>query len=155
MNGREKVIAEAHSFLGTRYHHMGRIKIRRDADGAITEPGGVDCAQFPFLVYRNAGAIPDKPMEYYPPDWFAHRDGERYLAEVLEHADEVEEPGPADLVLWKIGRAFAHGAIVTLWPTIIHASMEDGMVLLADGTGGRTADKPRRFFSLKDWSSWV
>lgn len=112
------VVAEARSWLGTPYHHMGRVK------GA-----GVDCAMLPAEVYAACGLIPPQRIEFYPMDWNLHRGSERYLAHVLAHACEVGSPEPGDLVLWRYGRCLAHGAIVIAWPRIIHAAVRTGVVL--------------------------
>lgn len=74
-------------------------------------------------------------------------------------------PLPGDLVLWRFGRAFAHGAIVAAWPRIIHAELQARRVLAEDAErsarlvtiGERVADqgkpRPRKFFRLRRWSS--
>ena len=134
---RAAVAAEARSWLNTPYHHAARIK------GA-----GTDCAMLPAAVYRAVGLIPDFTVAYYPPDWHLHRDLERYLDIVTRHAAEVPAPtGPGDFVLYRWGRCFAHGAIVTIWPEIIHAVIDVGVVL-DHGDAGRLRGRARRFFTL-------
>ncbi len=134
---RAAVVAEARRWLGTPYHHRARLR------GA-----GVDCAMLPAAVYRAVGLIPDFPIAHYPPDWHLHRDTERYLDIVTSHAREIPAPsGPGDFVLYRWGRAYAHGAIITGWPRIIHAMTDIGVVE-DDGAGGRLADRSRRFFTL-------
>ena len=136
-SSRQAVVAEALSWQGTPYHHAARIK------GA-----GVDCAMLPAEVYRAVGLIPEFAVEDYPPDWHLHRDAERYLDIVARHATEVPAPtGPGDFVLYRWGRCFAHGGIVTGWPRIVHAVIHVGVVL-DRGDAGRLADRPRRFFTL-------
>jgi len=177
---RSAVLAEARRWLGTPYHHMGRMR------GV-----GADCATFPAEVYAAAGVVAPLMIEFYPPDWHLHRplrpagcegpqavtrmraqhDGplgprdlagtagtgannhERYLARVVEHAAEVASPQPGDFALWRIGRAFAHGAIVLAWPRIVHAVVGIG-VIEDDGTAptlafGRRREgaRERKFFS--------
>jgi len=39
----------------------------------------------------------------------------------LQYAHEVELPEKGDIILWKFGRCFSHGAIVVDYPMIIHA----------------------------------
>lgn len=134
---RARVVAEARSWLGTPYHHRGRIK------GA-----GVDCAMLPAEVYAAAGLVPRVTPAHYPPDWHLHRGDERYLAQVLEHAREVAAPtGPGDLVLFRFGRAFAHGAIIIDWPLVLHAYIRRRVELI-DATQGDLGQRPRRFFTL-------
>lgn len=140
---RARIVVVARSWIGTPYRHRGRIR------GA-----GVDCAMLAAEVYREAGVIPDFPIEDYPPDWHLHRDAERYLGYVLEHAREVSigEVNAGDLVLYRIGRAFAHGAIVdgAGWPAIVHAWQPAGSVIEDRGDGGELANRAARFFSVVD-----
>ena len=134
---RERIVAEARSWLGTPYHHAARVK------GA-----GVDCAMLLAAVYEGCDLIAPVAFDRYPPNWMIHRDGERLLDVVATRAHEIEEPGqPGDLVLYRFGRAFAHGAIVIIWPTIIHALQGSGAILdTVDGP--QLADRARKVFSL-------
>lgn len=136
---RAAVVQEAQSWLNTPYHPHGRVK------GV-----GVDCAMLPAEVYEACGMIPHVDPEFYPQDWHLHRDEERYLNVVLgQNAMPTDVPLPGDLVLYKWGRAFAHGAIVIEWPLIIHAFIDQGVVM-ANGLAGRLADREHRFYTL--WS---
>lgn len=141
---RQAVLAEARRWLGTPYHHRGRIR------GV-----GVDCAMLPAEVYAACGLIPKVAIAYYPPDWHLHRGGERYLGHVLANAHPVLRPMPGDLCLWRFGRCLAHGAIVVSWPVVIHAVA--GLAVLEEDASTRPllsqigeSGKPRevRFFSL-------
>lgn len=134
---RAAVVAEAMAWEGTPRRHMGRVK------GA-----GVDCAQFPYCVYRAEGLVPEIPLSWYPPDWHCHRrNGQMYLEMVLRHLHEVEVPGPGDLVLFLMGDAYAHGALVLDWPRIIHADARAGFVTEADARDDRHGRLCHRFFS--------
>ena len=135
---RKVVCAVARSWLGTPYHHMGRVK------GA-----GVDCATFLAEVYAEAGLCAPVPISYYPQDWMLHRSEERYLAILLEHVHEISgPPEPGDIVMYHFGRCWAHGGIVLEWPLIIHA-LNGKAVLLADGEReGCLVHRAKRFFSL-------
>lgn len=137
-SARAVVLAEARSWLGTPYHHHARVK------GA-----GVDCAQILIAVFAACGLIPEIDTGDYPPDWMLHRDEERYLGFVRRYAAEVEAPAPGDLVLYRVGRCYAHAGIVVDWPVIIHAVRREGVVL-ADGAQGFLADRKRSF-----WSVWA
>jgi NlpC/P60 family putative phage cell wall peptidase len=120
---RARVVAEARSWLGTPYHHRAKLK------GV-----GVDCAQFVLAVYANAGLIADFDTGEYPRDWHIHRSVERYMLQVLRFAVEIpiEAVQPADVVLFRFGRAFSHGAIVTEHPQVVHSVFKDGAVVLGD-----------------------
>jgi NlpC/P60 family putative phage cell wall peptidase len=151
---RRAVVAEARSWLGTPYHHEAQVK------GA-----GVDCAQLLIGVFSAPGVALIEPLDVprYPPDWHLHRSAERYLAIVLDHAREIAgPPGPGDIVLWRFGRCFSHGAIVVDWPTVIHAYVGRACVLedaeaavwlstIGERAEGHGRPRPRRFFSL--WPS--
>lgn len=141
------VIAEARTWIRTPHVDMARVK------GA-----GVDCAMLPAEAYFACGLIPQQEVEYYPGDWHLHRGAERYLERVKRYAHEVAAPLPGDLVLYRYARAFAHGGIITGWPSIIHALKGVG-VTEDDGTAPHLAQersgKPRErlFFSLNIWSA--
>jgi cell wall-associated NlpC family hydrolase len=134
---RQFVVAEAKSWLGTPYHHRGRLK-------GI----GVDCAQFPLLVYAAAGLFEAFETGDYPPGWHLHRNEERYLAAVTARARAIGETDlqPGDFALFRIGRCFSHGAIVIAWPRLIHAVL--GARVMEDlASAPALAGKPVKFFT--------
>lgn len=141
------VVAEAISWLGTPYVHNGRVKGRR---------GGVDCGQFIFSVFFNVGLTPAMPLKTYPPDFMLHSESNEYLQEVLTRAKEITEAtvGLGDIVLYRIGRQFAHGGIVVPpgWPSIIHAFKPERGVFVSNGSrlrfSSRGSEPARRFFSI-------
>jgi len=112
------VIQEAMSWMGTPYHHHGRVK------GA-----GVDCATLLCEVYEAAGLIPHIEPGTYAPDWHLHRSEEKYLGWLEEYGTEIDSPQAGDVAVWKIGRCFSHGAIVIDRNTMIHSHMGQGVVL--------------------------
>ena len=137
---RAAVVAEAISFLGTRYHHMGRLK------GV-----GVDCATLPLCVYTNAGIFEDFNLSVYSPDWHQHREEDLYASIVLRVAHEIDREalGPGDLILFKYGRAFSHGAIVIDLPQIVHAVRRDQAVVYGDiERESELIGRPMRCFSF-------
>ncbi len=50
-----------------------------------------------------------------------HRENEIYLDFIKEYVVEVGSPQPGGIAMFKIGRNFAHAAIVTKNKTFIHA----------------------------------
>jgi hypothetical protein len=144
------VIACALSWVGTPY-----------ADCAAVKGEAVDCAYLLLEVYVEAGLIERFDPGPYAPDWMMHRDEERYLQTVQRFAKRELEagdvPGPADVVVWKFGRCYSHGAIVTAWPYAVHAyskssiveesnvAVETDLQFMRDGK-----PRPRRAFSLWD-----
>jgi cell wall-associated NlpC family hydrolase len=140
---RAAVVAEAMTWLGTPWRHRGRVK------GA-----GVDCAQFVIKAYAGAGLIDDFDTGEYPRDWHIHKDEERFLTFVPSFAREIAESevGPGDLVLFRIGRVYSHGAIVIAWPQGIHAWIKADSVALCDlDRDAQLISCDRKFFTHKDW----
>jgi cell wall-associated NlpC family hydrolase len=137
---RAAVCAEARTWVGTPYHHCARVK---------GPAGGVDCAQIIWAVFHACGLTPFMALEPYARDWFLHRSAEQYMGIVMDRAHPVAAPLPGDVVLYKIGRCFAHGGIVVDpgWPVIVHAYARARRVLVDDGTAGELARRERRFFS--------
>ncbi len=133
---REAVVAEALTWIGTPFHHAARVK------GA-----GVDCLMLLAEVYERAGVAPHVDPPFYVPDWHMHRDAERYLEGLLGYARAIDGPPlPGDIALFKFGRVFSHGAIVTEWPRLIHAYWAIGVVW-GDATLHPLKGRPVRFFS--------
>lgn len=143
MEQRAAVVAEARTWRRTPYHSNTGIK------GV-----GVDCLYLLLRVYTSVGLIEEPDPEYYAEQWFLHKSAETYLSGILKHASEIDESsvGPGDVVLFKIERAFSHGAIIIDWPRIIHARgphrvfEED----ISRNIIGKHAlmNVPRRFFTL-------
>jgi len=108
----QAIVEEARSWLGTPWHHMGRVK------GA-----GVDCAMLLAEVYQAVGLIPRVDPEPYPMDWALHRGEQRFLEWVEKFGVKVEgDPQPGDVLLYQYGRCVSHAAICVEWPgTVIHA----------------------------------
>lgn len=120
---REAILEEAKSWLGTPFHDDARIK------GV-----GVDCAQFVAACYLASGAVDHFEIPHYTSQWFLHNDEEKLRDFVLRFGKQIDEEAvkPGDLVLFKIGRAFGHAAIIVDWPNmIIHAHMLSRMVTFA------------------------
>lgn len=147
---RAAVIAEAKSWLGTHYHHAGRLKIRRNPEGNVVDSGGVDCGQLVWCVFYNCGLTPYLPNDHYPPDFMLHRDEERYLGIALSRTREVADPKPGDIVVYRVGRSFAHGGIVVDpgWPNIIHAYKPARSVIEDRGDSGMLAKRPIKFLTV-------
>jgi hypothetical protein len=134
---RQLVVAEARTWLGTRYRNRMAIKGK-----------GVDCAQILLESFRGAGLPVHYEPERYSSDWHLHRSEERYLSVVTRYAPgdigdqrpirdrgEGFAPPPADILMWKVGRTFSHSALVSEWPRVIHASLPDAVALEVDVRG--------------------
>ena len=115
---RSMVVAEARSWLATRFHH-----------GVAVKGSGVDCARLVAAVYTICGVIDPPCIGYYAPDWFKHETTERLERAIAECCVAVDRAEPGDVALFRFGNASAHAAIVTEWPRIIHADRGLGRVI--------------------------
>jgi cell wall-associated NlpC family hydrolase len=150
---RQRVVVEARSWIGTPYVSNGAIKGKR---------GGTDCAMILVAVYGNVGLIPKAfDPRPYPPDWHIHRNEEKYMDNMRHwakqvHAPPLRMPLAGDLVMFKIGRVFAHGGIITEWPKIIHAVGNSRVTEanISKETLGKRAlwIVPKTFFTPKVWA---
>ena len=117
---RAAVVAAARAWIGTPYHVCADIK------GV-----GCDCAMLLVRVFCDLRLVAPFDPRPYSSDWHLHRSEEVYLRLLLERAHEVEAPEPGDVVLFRYGRCFSHGGIVTMSNplTIVHAFASAGVVL--------------------------
>lgn len=144
---RPLVVAAARAWLGTPYHHAADVKGH-----------GVDCAMILVRVFCDLGLVEPFDPRPYTRDWFLHRDEERYMGHLLARVREISAPDPGDVMLFRIGRCFAHGGIVTCAAplTIVHAFAPAQCVVEDQLT--RSADlmtRPHKFFSYwPEGSGW-
>ncbi|MGH7247350.1 MAG: hypothetical protein ACREH9_04520 [Pseudomonadota bacterium] len=112
---RAAVVAEARSWIGTPYHNCADIK------GV-----GVDCGMLLVRVFVDCGLVAPFDPRPYPPDWHLHRGEEKYLGFIFDRVAEVLSPQPGDVMVFRYGRCYSHGGIVTgAKPlTIVHAYYE-------------------------------
>jgi cell wall-associated NlpC family hydrolase len=137
---RAKIVEEAKSWLGTPWHHEGRVK------GA-----GIDCGMLILEVYEHVGLIPRVTPPHYGPDFMLHRSDEWYVELILRFADEISsEPLPGDAIVCKQGRVYSHGGIIVEWPMIIHAYSPERCVTYGDMRLDPISRWPRRFFRHKE-----
>lgn len=137
---RADVATEALTWLGTPYHHHGRIK------GV-----GVDCAQLLCAVFESVGLVPKIETGPYAVDWHLHHSEEvfsNWLAKyaTLKPAGEVLQVG--DVCLWRFGRTFSHGSIYVGDDLFIHAYIGRGVIL------SRTNEDPLGGRQMQHWSFW-
>lgn len=136
---RDKIVAEAHTWVGTPYRGWSCMK------GC-----GADCGQLLYGIYRNCGLLPELNLpKDYSIQVAQHRASTEYVDLVAAHMREITEAEvlPGDVVLYKLGLAYAHGGLIVSWPEyVIHAIAHSGVVAHHAASFKRAA---RRFFTLK------
>lgn len=117
---RDRIVAEARSWIGTPYHHMADIK------GV-----GVDCGMLLVRVFCDLGLVEPFDPRPYTYDWMLHRSEEVFREKLLARSTKVERPQPGDVILFRVGRCYSHGSIVTKPDplTIVHAVLQYGRVV--------------------------
>lgn len=136
---RAAVIKEALTWEGTPFH-----------DCAMVKGGGVDCLRLLYAPFREVGLIPDIVIPEYSPQWFLNRTENRLIDAILSiGAKEFDgPPEPADVVVVKFGRVYAHSAIVIDWPIIITANPHARKVMINRADIYNVfARRPKKFFS--------
>lgn len=136
---RAAVITAARSWLRTPFH-----------DCAAVKGIGVDCAHFLRGAYVEAGLVEPFPIAPYSPQFMLHQDEELFLSYVERFAHEIDEgqAGMGDIVLYRVGRLFAHGAIIVEWPgAVIHAFKSFGCVTETPAFEADLKGRKVRFFS--------
>jgi cell wall-associated NlpC family hydrolase len=111
---RERLVAEALSWVGTPYRQLG-----------ATKGVAIDCSMLLVRVMIDAGIVEEFDPRPYPPNWFLHRDDERYVDWMGTIAAEVETPKPGDIVLFRMGRAFAHSGFIVDDDHLLHAFADE------------------------------
>ena len=136
---RARVVAAALEWLWTPYHHHARVK------GA-----GVDCANLLAAAYEAAGLVGPLELPFYPPEWHLHRSGELFLEFLQElGARPVRTFARGDMLVFRFGRTFSHGAIVVDERAggVVHALYTAGKVV-----PGRLAEAP---LAGREWQAWT
>lgn len=141
MTSRSQVVAEARRWIGTPYHHHGRVL------GV-----GVDCAQILCAVYEACYLVEHIDPGNYARDWHLHRSEELYLGWLIKAgATEVSSPQPGDVAVFRFGRTWSHGGILIEDNQVVHAYIGRGVIV------NRLSEEPLqgrqvRFFSLNGLS---
>jgi len=128
---RQAVVREALTWQRTPFHWETCIK------GV-----GVDCGRFLAASFNAAGAkkIDIDALPHLPRLWFLHKSEgapSPYLAQLLLYSVEYElkpgrTPRPADIVVARYGRDWAHSALVVEWPSVIGAAYEHCVTVWRD-----------------------
>ena len=135
---RNAICQAALSWMQTPYHHHARVK------GV-----GVDCANLLVAAYHEAGLAENIDLGFYPHDWHMHRSQEMFL----EWVDKVglrriDSPKMGDVAVFKFGRTFSHGAIMTSANTAIHSYIDMGVII------SRLDEAPLQGREVQYWSKF-
>lgn len=138
---RTAVVAEAKSWLGTPWRHMGDIKGQ-----------AVDCAMLLRMTYMNVGAIPPFDPRPYPRLWFHHHTEERMLRWIVDELGGLEVPveaaRPADLFVYRIGLCYSHSAILVSPGLIVHAYHKNRRVIETETFDADLVGLPVKAFDM-------
>jgi len=135
---RQAVTAEARTWLGTPYHHHGRLK------GV-----GVDCGQSLCAIYEAAGVTAPIDPGTYSTAWHLHRSEELYV-QWLERVGAVrtDVPVAGDVALFRFGRTFSHGGVLVDRQTVLHAYVSQAVILT------RLDEAPLAGRPVQFWTLW-
>ena len=141
--GRAAIVAAAREWIGTPYHNCADVK------GV-----GVDCGMLLVRVFVDLGLVEPFDPRPYLSDWHLHRSEEKYLGHLLARAASVAVPEPGDIALFRYGRCYSHGGIVTRADalTIVHA-FHPAMIVLEEEVG-RNAELAGRLGEARYFSLW-
>ena len=137
---RERLISVARTWIGTPFHDQQGLK------GV-----GVDCAHLLACVAIETGIVEPFTIEPYSPQFMLHSGDEKFVGYVERFAHEITEAEvqPADIVLYRIGRSFAHGAIIVEWPRmVVHAFKTYRAVVVTGPFEADLRGRAVKFFSL-------
>lgn len=112
-DARERVVAEALSWIGTPFRHAQCVKGR-----------GVDCAMSLIAWLSSCGVIEVFDPRPYSRTWFLHQSEEKFLHIIERYAVKLsddEKPLPADIALYRHGLCVSHGALIVDDTFIVHA----------------------------------
>lgn len=138
---RIQVCAEALTWLGTPYHHHAGVK-----------GSGVDCGMLLVRVFGACGLVPaELDPGTYSPDWHMHR-GEEKFAQWCERFGVLQLAGamlPGDVLLYRFGRTYSHGAIYLGNAELVHARRKAGRVERASLLDAELSDRPMLRYRAK------
>lgn len=151
-SARTAFVNEALDWIGTPFRDCADIKGRG---------GCVDCAMLLVRSAVDTGLLPPFDPRPYAPRWHLHKREEKFLNIVTGQlgASEINSPRVGDLVIWRFGLTFSHGAILINSQECVHAFYAAGCVLVSRldepllthiAAGRSTIARPVRYFDI--WS---
>jgi cell wall-associated NlpC family hydrolase len=143
---REAIVTEAKTWVGTPYVGWSQVKGPK---------GGTDCGMLIKSVYQHCGLIPQGDLGVdmsYSLQISQHLPDKTYLNTIESYMHEIseDEVQPGDVVVYKLGLAFAHAGIVIEWPTIIHAIAHGGVRMSSGISHPRLRRATHKFYALNE-----
>lgn len=126
------VVTQARTWLGTKYHHQGRLK------KSSNHTGGVDCIGLVIGIINELNICDSRGfcLSKYDSNNYSMSPQTTKLAEVLGyHLELVATPEikPGDVLLFKFWKDPQHVGIVSNYPTgdlgLIHCNSSSGSVI--------------------------
>lgn len=122
MTNGENIAAAARTWLGTPHVNQARVK-------GI----GVDCGMLLIGALEDAGLIDKGAIKIapYSNEWHLHHSEEWFLSYVKKYCIPVTETDMAigDFLMYQFGRCVSHGGIYIGDNQIIHAVIDQGVIL--------------------------
>lgn len=126
------IVNQARTWLGTKYHHQGRLKKSSSGNGGVDCIGLVIGVIDELAICDNKGCVLSK---YDQTGYSMHPEGSR-LPETMEaHLDIIHytEMQPGDILLFKFWNEPQHVGILSQYPTggmgFIHCNSTSGSVV--------------------------
>jgi cell wall-associated NlpC family hydrolase len=151
-SARRHFIAEAFTWVGTPFRDCADVK---------GPNGAVDCAMLLVRCAVDTGLVPAFDPRPYSPRWHVHRGEEKFIDFLVKlGAHEVREPRLGDVLVWRFGRCYGHGAILVNREEVVHAygaakmcivSRLDEPTLSKVAIRGQDYPRPLRYFDV--WSA--
>jgi len=142
---RTAVVEEAYSWL------EAKTPFREAGD---TKGVGVDCTMLMTRVFVDTGVVPPFDERPYPPRWFLKKVHPELLEPVvLRYGKEipVKTVLPGDLLMYKIGRHWAHVAVVVSSEHMIHAFWAIDKVSITEIRHSGFSSREHRAFTMREW----
>jgi cell wall-associated NlpC family hydrolase len=128
----EQIVVQARTWLGTHYHHQGRLK------KSIRGPGGVDCIGLIIGIIDELGIQDGEGNSLVAADetnYSMYPEQGRLVKSIQQHLREVpiEKMAVGDILLFKTFRDPQHVGLLTQYPGggpgLIHCNSSAGMVV--------------------------
>ena len=129
---RYRIVKQARTWLGTRYHHQGRLKASANCSGGVDCIGLVIGVADELEICDSTGCLLSK---YDRTNYSMHPEGEKLALSIGDHLSLVESAKMkvGDVLLFKFWKEPQHVGILSKYPTggfgLIHCNSTSGSVV--------------------------